>query len=459
MSTSINTNTIIEYSSLLDRIPSDFTMEFLREEIRYYTALTTKPLLTPGESYLLTCLAKRLQDNRSDKLFDEIKSDLTDSECLLIQALEVRTSRERMDEALAPISKGEMPSELYFDLKDDLGLDCLHYAIILEQKELATSLLSMRNWGEGKPVSSVGLCKPFYNYFFLAALHFNDTMFLREIYLSTSPDASALVTVRRRINSLMEIAVSRMTALNNRIAHLSDRKETALHTGNTIAFLDYEQKINDLLEEKNDIALEIDYLKNWQDQNDSDIDDLFNKALAKARGMADILKSTPHPLVKFYLDNLGTANDFLSYHALPADMYCLLSYRRFCFFGNEIPDKTVSCHEYSDIVRGEKKDRSTLFSSAVPRYRNPWMTFTHVEESHSDSNKEKTAESDTEGSGEIRWFSAEALHDMSQLKREFHILIKRYHPDETGYDASANTLREIIEEKDMILRYRKRAHR
>ena len=87
------------------------------------------------------------------------------------------------------------------------------------------------------------------------------------------------------------------------------------------------------------------------------------------------------------------------------------------------------------------------------------MTFTHVEESHSDSNKEKTAESDTEGSGEIRWFSAEALHDMSQLKREFHILIKRYHPDETGYDASANTLREIIEEKDMILRYRKRAHR
>lgn len=455
MSTSINTNTIIEYSSLLDRIPTDFSMGFLREEIKYYSALNSKPLLTLGESFLLTCLGKRLQDNRADKLYEEIKSHLTDSQKLMIHTLEVRTSRERMDEALSPISKGEMPSKLYFTLIDDLGLDCLHYAIILEQKELATRLLSMKNWGEGQPDSSVGLCNSFYNYFFLAAIHFNDTMFLKEIYMRTSKDASALVTVMNRINSLLEIAVSRMTLLNNRLAYLTDRKEQALHNGNTIAFLDYENQINELLAEKSDITLEIKYLKNWQLKNDADIDDVFNKALTKARGMADILRSTPHPLVQFYLKNLGSADSFLTYHALPADTYCLLGYRRFCFLGNEIPDKAISCHEYSDIVRGEKKDRASLFSSAVPEYKNPWMAFSHAEEKHEEKH---TSEPPKEDTNEIRWFSAEALTDMAQLKREFHILIKRYHPDETGYDASANTLREIIEEKDMILRYRKRAH-
>ena len=49
------------------------------------------------------------------------------------------------------------------------------------------------------------------------------------------------------------------------------------------------------------------------------------------------------------------------------------------------------------------------------------------------------------------WFSEAARCDLSVLKREYHSLVKKYHPDATGNGATAVLLQQIMEERARIL--------
>ncbi len=449
-------DTDLKYSMLIDRIRSDFSMNFLREEIRLYSALSSKPMLTLWESYLLICLANRLQDMRAIKLISRIRDQLSGPQIQLARYIECRSARERMDEALCRISKGLLPSELYLGLKDDLGLDCLHYAIILEEKELATTLMSMKYWGEGGPVSSVGACNAFYSYFFLASIHFTDTIFLKQVFLETSSSASACVAVSRRIRSLTDIASSRLIHVNSRISMNTDLKEAAFHKGDTEEFLRLEACLDDLLEEKHDLILESEYLDRWKKQNYRDINDIFSASLADAKREASALKSGRHPLAPFLFRILGSPDDFLSYHARPAEDSYLISYRHLSFLGEYICDRSLSCISFREIADGEKRERFRIFSGSDRLYKNPWLESSSEKK---ESKKEKTSEKSTdnrENDIRIRFFSKDAIYDRNILRKEYHILIKQYHPDETGRDESGIILREIIEEKNMILGLKKR---
>ena len=101
-------------------------------------------------------------------------------------------------------------------------------------------------------------------------------------------------------------------------------------------------------------------------------------------------------------------------------------------------------------------DLFRIFSGSDRLYKNPWLESSSEKK---ESKKEKTSEKSTdnrENDIRIRFFSKDAIYDRNILRKEYHILIKQYHPDETGRDESGIILREIIEEKNMILGLKKR---
>jgi hypothetical protein len=250
----------------------------------------------------------------------------------------------------------------------------------------------------------------------------------------------------------MEIASSRISLVKSRLGSILEKKQNALRSGNPFVYSDLELAPASLLEEKSDIELEIEYLKKWKETTDNELDLLFEKALANTREMISVLGSTPHPLVSYLMRILRTPDDFISFHAQTPDSYSLIKYRGLTFIG--LADESLKSELYSTILENEKKDRGRFFDTQTSDIRNPWKDSQkkHEEkkEDHS-SSREKSYDNEKTAS-KTRWFSEAALHDGNVLKKEYHLLIKRYHPDETGDDSGLEILKEIIEEKDMILR-------
>ncbi|MGN0240155.1 MAG: hypothetical protein ACI4CS_00560, partial [Candidatus Weimeria sp.] len=224
-----------------------------------------------------------------------------------------------------------------------------------------------------------------------------------------------------------------------------EKKHKALHSSDPSSYNEYEQTITTLLEEKSDIELEIKTLKKWKQDAGAELDVLFKKALSDSREMLSVLESTPHPMVKYMLSYLRSPESFIALHARTPDTYCLLKYRNLIFIGTDNMDlESVS---FSSIQSQEKKDRERFFKMITPPVRNPWLDF-----KRKSKKEEERRKAGTLNISKIHWFSEAAIHDGSVLKKEYHLLIKRYHPDETGNTEDLEKLKEIIEEKDMILR-------
>ncbi|MDD6550426.1 MAG: hypothetical protein PUF16_01410 [Lachnospiraceae bacterium] len=441
------------FSNYLDRIASDYSVNLYRVMIKAYSKLLVKDTLSLREAYLLTALGYRMNDDKTYLLYDRIQTYLTTPQKRFLLFMSAKASREKMDQCMSEILKGKIPSEVEISYTDDMGFDCLHYSIILEEKEMTSALLEAKNWGEGIPDRTVGLANSFYNYFFLAVWHFNDTIFLKEVFLHTRPEAAESLKALRRIRSLMEIASSRISLVKSRLATLQEKKQQVLHSGNPFVYSDLELASSSLLEEKSDIELEIEYLKKWKQSTDAELDRLFHKALMDTREMLEVLRSTQHPLVSYGFKYLVTPDAFISLHAQTPDSYCLLKYRGLVFIGSESPD--LNSVPYTQIVGDEKNDRHRFFDTQTPPIRNPWKDYKKTEEKKSASgnrNESRTDQSEATKDSKTRWFSEAARHDSSILKKEYHLLIKRYHPDEIGNDTGLETLKEIIEEKDMILK-------
>lgn len=447
------------FSNYLNRIADDYSTKLYRVMVRSYASLLSREKLSLRDAYLLCALGYRMNDERTYLLYNRISRSLSKSQQQFLQYLAARSSREQMDQSLNRMLTGSIPTEIECSYTDDMGFDCLHYALILEEKEIVSALLKSRNWGEGSPDHTVGIANAFYNYFFLAVWHINDTIFLKEVFLNTRPEGGDSLKTLHRIASLMEIASSRMSLVKNRLMGISLKKEQALTSGNPMVYSDYEMTRTALLEEKHDIELEIEYLKSWKTRTDNEIDELYEKALADTRDIISSLTVSANPMVKYLRSRLISPDSFISLHAMPPEAYLLQRYRGLYFLGDD--GETFRSVSYSQITETEKSDRDLLFSADAPEVSNPWK------EKHEENNKENQNGSKTnsdsydstvatyERNTKIRWFSEAALTNAGILKKEYHLLIKKYHPDETGYDSSANTLRDIIEEKDRILKSQK----
>ena len=463
------------FSNYLDLIASDYSPKFYQTMIKAYSRLLTKENLPLKEAYLLCVLALRMNDDKTELLYNRIKTYLTKSQKQFVHFLSARASREKMDLCMSSILTGRMPSTAEYSSTDDMGFDCLHYCLILEEKEMVSTLLKEKNWGEGAPQNAVGLASSFYNYFFLAAWHFNDTLFLKEVFLYTRSEAFESYKTLKRISSLFDIAESRLSLVKNRLATTIEKKHRALHSSDPSSYNDYEQTATSLLEEKADIELEIETLKKWKQDAESGLDMLFKKALSDAKEMLSVLESTPHPMVKYMLRSLQSPETFIALHAQTPDTYYLLKYRGLSFIGTN--DKDLGSVSFSWILEHEKEDRERFFKTVTPPIKNPWLDFRkkakeqeerrkaeerrkteeHNSSEYNQSNYryseyESGAAKENTNISKIHWFSEAAIHDDSVLKKEYHLLIKRYHPDETGNNDGLEKLKEIIEEKDMILR-------
>ena len=63
----------------------------------------------------------------------------------------------------------------------------------------------------------------------------------------------------------------------------------------------------------------------------------------------------------------------------------------------------------------------------------------------------QAAGEDFDGESRRRWFSEAAKEDLSILKKEYRLLVKKYHPDATGNGSTAVLLQQIMEERARIL--------
>ncbi|MGN0241958.1 MAG: hypothetical protein ACI4CS_09755, partial [Candidatus Weimeria sp.] len=193
------------FSNYLDLIASDYSPKFYQTMIKAYSRLLAKENLPLKEAYLLCVLALRMNDEKAELLYNRIKTYLTKSQRQFIHLLASRASREKMDLCMSSILTGRVPSPEEYGSTDDMGFDCLHYCLILEEKEMVSTLLKEKKWGEGAPRSTAGLASSFYNYFFLASWHFNDTLFLKEVFLYTRNEAAESHKTLKRISSLTDI--------------------------------------------------------------------------------------------------------------------------------------------------------------------------------------------------------------------------------------------------------------
>ncbi|MQN00579.1 MAG: hypothetical protein DUD27_06200 [Lachnospiraceae bacterium] len=454
------------YSNYLTLIATDYSSRLYRTMIKAYSRLLSKDTLSLKDAYLLCALGYRMNDQKTYLLYDRIQKYLTENQKHFLNYISARVSREGMDSCMSMILTGKIPSGLQLQFTDDMGFDCLHYAIILEKKEIVSELLKQKTWGAGEPSRSAGLANSFYDYFFLASWHINDVMFLREVFIYTRPEASEVCRTLKRGRSLRGIAVSRLSLINNKIATIKKRQIEALNSGNPMAYSDYELAISSLLEEKNDLKLELAYLKKCEEQTEDELDVLFNKALSQAKEMLAVLKTTAHPMVSYMLQTLKSPESFITLHAMTPDSYTLLRYRGLCFLGKAFKDLKGILS--SEIIESEEADRKRFFTAKTSPINNPWREHEREQEKKREKDRKKSYENyqdNADGAGDnstgnrpergsrkTHWFSEAAIHDDRILKKEYHLLIKRYHPDQTGNSDGLETLKEIIEEKDMILR-------
>ncbi len=436
-----------------------------RSLLNPYLNLKAKRQLTLCEAQILCMLCLRMEDmNIFDELFNMILPYLSSDEKWNIRCFAARNRRMRMSGVYEIMLTGNVPGATGLHFEDDLSLTPLHYALMIRNKELVLRLLSEREWGSGHgPLGRDKLLEIVYDYVFVASVLYEDEEFIKEVFLSTSESARALRRSLTKIQNFIEISERMKMKCKENLRERVAYQSKAFHAGSKEGFENYEKEISVLFHEIVEYDSRLEEYREMKDEMERELRDMLRGEIDDARSRASVIDEALHPFTEHIM------RIFREPDALLAELAdTMLDYRLYCY--KEIyflaPSYIKLKLPYYEWENGVIKERGiTDFCEEGERdgvtFENPSEKARRAEEERNAREQQRQRERQRSRSAQshnstisdntYHWFSEAALSDITILKHEYRLLVKKYHPDASKDSSTTDVLRAIMDERAEIL--------
>ena len=335
---------------------------------------------------------------------------------------------------------------------------------MIRNKELVISMLEEKNWGSGSgPLGRDRMIDSLYDYVFVASILYDDPDFLREIFLHTSPDGSVLRRSIARMDNLIDISTRIKDRVRDEMRASVEKKSAAFKSGSRQDFENSENDITQLFREIAEYESRIDEYLQMKSEMEDELEVMIRETVAAARAREQIIREASHPF----------ADHVLRLYREPDALLCsladtMLDYRLYCYkdlyFMTPVYEKIdISFFEWqsekvtahSEFREDRLEDEGIIFENPSEKARRAYEEREREKERErkrqESRSRRQSAESHSAETNIFRWFSSEAMADIGVLKHEYRVLVKKYHPDSTGDRSSAEILRQIMDERALIL--------
>ncbi len=459
------------YESYVEDLSGVLALPMTRSLVEPYGNLLRKMELTLHEAVILCLLCIRMDDRELyEPMYRAIRDHLSARRLWQICGFRAKYQKEVMGSAFEAMLTGKLPAKGLLTCKDDLGFSCLHYALMLRNKELLIELLQQRDWGEGHgPIPGRKLVDCAYSYFFVAVQIYKDPEILQLVLAYTKDEAKPLLRAVRRIDNFIDIANKRSYKAREKLRFFAGEKKTAFHEGRLEDVRRFEDEIYDLREEIASCEDRREELEEMKLEIRQELGNLLVTATAEARMRAVILKEADQPLTNYILRLYRDEDLLFSTFTKTAISWRVANFKELYFI---LPEGYETSLPHIDFVNQkmsgmeDAEDEERTFDSE--RFINP-REAERLEKERKKREEEKAkrkaqeeqqrreraayqaAGEDFDGESRRRWFSEAAKEDLSILKKEYRLLVKKYHPDATGNGSTAVLLQQIMEERARIL--------
>lgn len=328
----------------------------------------------------------------------------------------------QMETVFKKIQYGINPIPESLDWTDSIGLDPLHYAIILHQETVIENILYSGKFTSKHSIEKSNTVYNLYDYNVLAA-YFNIGC-KREICINTAPEILSQYDMYESMIQEADSLDKEFHSLRQEQYMLSRKHRESYHTpeeDNAFSSQIYnmQQNLNSLMQRCGDIKRDAALLKH---KINNDIDNILKSAASNV----STLNSLDEPFAKFLL-NIYNTPDFL-YHIISDESDEKLLYMYGDLFFVTPYDVHINLYYY-DNPFGEKK----LYSNKDYNYENNSFNYGKALKLYGNS-----------------WFSPEAHKNIKILRSEYVELAKKFHPDQSKTSETAILFQEITLERNNI---------
>lgn len=443
------------FDSFVEDISNAGAIFMTHSLIEAYTNLKNAERLTYRQGIILALLCVRLEDwDFYNELRPIVEQQIPETYIWRIESFRARFANEKLFPIYEKMlsKKGEV-TKSEARLSDAMGLTPLHYALMTRDSKIVRDTLKIGEWEHSpSPFPRDRVVDLMYQYLFVASVLYDDMELLEEVLLATTPLAKSIVRSIKRMDDFIFIQESfrskheekreELLAEYAALDKVKERKRRAevdglVHTEN-MAISICNESIEEYEAIKRDMRSELRVMVTEQVDN--------------ARKQAQIIVDTSHPfcrlLFELYMDSDGL------YH-LMADTIAswqIARYKDHYFVLPPDSDIDLEKHAFPDPEECFVSDESFVnpaFRAAQERRREEEARRRAEEQRRSayyHAAGEHVEEMPEEG-----WFSAEAREDITILKKEYRILVRKYHPDVSRDAKTARILQSIMDERADIL--------
>lgn len=471
------------HSGYMDTGKKERFINIPKEFIKRLTADLSNPDLIFPKDYLDLMLrnlqrSDRTEENRKYYIFACIRSNLIIEARMhlynLIQDFGRKSAylaedfvciygNRQMQPVMKQIKNNQDISQSDYNIADGLGFTPLHYAIMLDSKKAINQLLLSEKFYNELPYSFSEEVKNLYAYTTLAYLSGSD---LKErIVLDTSAEIIPLLHARRTLEKQKDEASELIEKLRWEAEKLG-RKHNAQFIKDVFhgerRFFDDEETPEDkaYYEAKRQYEDSVWKLGGMRIDIDEKIQEIDNQAKAKAIAIEKSafkaikeLESSSSPFIRLIMDlyKNNTKNIVFQSQSNENNITDLV-------VSNENPEHIISkiltaANEAVDFRIYGYAGFCFMLPDSIELnlpYRKIHLTDNGImdEEIENETRSETGHYADYENS----WFSPEAHTDEERLRKEYRILVKRYHPDTNPNPESTKIFLAIQGEYEEILR-------
>lgn len=459
------------FLSYVEDLTSVGTFFLTQPLITAYAALKSLSTLTLRQGVILCCLCIRLGDSSLyDSLLAKIRDELDEDTFWKIQCFHARFSGERMSLVYDKMIRGKELSDAELDTTDSMGLTVLHYAIMLRDYELIRSLLRRKDWRKdsaqmkNSAIAEDPELAEVFSYVFLASMIWDDPELIGEIYAATSQTVYPLERSVRQMDLFISINEKLLEKEKKKLAEQNELRRSAASSGHLEMAYDISAGMRDVMTACADCTNRLEEYRSMKKELTDELWQMTKQKIQKTREFAakvlDGGRSLAQYLLHIYMDTEMLYKNILDttaswklyrsgslYFLTPADVSLDLSC--FTWANGQIVQRFYHKDDAQAKRQGASFDGSRTFDnpSGQERRKKEKEKKRQEQKKRSSYRQKRYAYTDSAGG----WFSASARTDLSLLKREYHILVKKYHPDNTDDPTSAEILREIMEERADIL--------
>ncbi len=430
-----------------------------------YLNLKSRSRLTLEEAQLLCMLCIRIEDMQLfDELLEMISPYLPVQRCWFLRSVIAKNGKNRMSGVYEMLLTGNPPAVGAMQYTDDIGLTPLHYALMIRNKDLVLEMLSMRDWGSGRgPLGRDRMVDSLYDYVFVASILYDDPDFIRQVFWHTSPDGSVLRRSIERMDNLIEISTRMKERTRENMRACVEKKSQAFKAGSKEKFENSENDITQLFREIAEYDSRIDEYQQMRSEMEDELSNMIRETVAAARARESIIREASHPF----------ADHILRLYHEPDALLCsladtMMDYRLYCykdlFFLTPVYEKidipffewqSDEVTDHSEFAGEPREDEGITFENPSEKARRAYEEREREKERErkrkESRSRRQAGEQSAPADNVFKWFSSEAMADISVLKHEYRVLVKKYHPDSTGDRSSAEILRQIMDERALIL--------